>query len=84
MIILWYLVLAYLLILLVRILSSWFPVPRSGPIATLVSFSYRVTEPVLRPLRQAIPPVRMGAIGLDLSATIVFIVLMILLSYLPH
>ncbi len=84
MIILWYLVLIFLLILLVRILSSWFPVPPSGPIATLVSFSYKVTEPVLRPLRQAIPPVRMGAMGLDLSATIVFIVLMILLSYLPH
>jgi YggT family protein len=84
MIILWYLVLAFLLILLVRILSSWFPVPPAGPIATLVSFSYKVTEPVLRPLRQAIPPVRMGAVGLDLSATIVFIVLMILLSYLPH
>jgi YggT family protein len=84
MIVLWYLVLIFLLILLVRILSSWFPVPPSGPIATLVSFSHTVTEPVLRPLRDAIPPVRMGAVGLDLSATIVFLVLMILLSYLPH
>jgi YggT family protein len=84
MVVLWYLVLIFTLILLVRILSSWFPVPPRGPIATLVSFSHTVTEPVLRPLRDAIPPVRMGAVGLDLSATIVFLVLMILLSYLPH
>jgi YggT family protein len=84
MFVLWWLVLIYLLILVVRMLSSWFRVPPSGPIATLVSFSYQVTEPVLRPLRNLMPPVRMGAVGLDLSATVVFIALTILLSYLPH
>lgn len=84
MIILWYLVLIFLLLLIVRMLASFFPVPPSGPMSSLVSFAYRVTEPVLRPLRNLIPPVRMGAIGLDLSATVVFIVCMILLSNLPH
>jgi YggT family protein len=29
-----------------------------------------LTEPVLGPLRRAIPPVRMGAMGLDLSPLI--------------
>jgi YggT family protein len=84
MAVIWWLVLIYLLLLLVRMISSWVRVPPSGPIASLVSFSYRVTEPVLRPLRNVIPPIRMGAVGLDLSATIVFIVLMILLGNLPH
>jgi YggT family protein len=84
MAVLWWLVLIYLLLLLVRMISSWVRVPPSGPIASLVSFSFRVTEPVLRPLRNVIPPIRMGAVGLDLSATVVFIVLMILLSNLPH
>ena len=63
---------------------SWIPVPPSGPIARLYSFSFQVTEPVLRPLRNAIPPIRMGAVGLDLSATVVFIVLLILLANIPH
>ena len=84
MIVIWYLVLAYLLLLVVRMLSSWFRVPPSGPIASLVSFSYRVTEPVLRPLRSAMPPIRMGSVGLDLSATVLFIVLMIVLQLLPR
>jgi YggT family protein len=83
MIILWYLVLVFLLLLVVRMIASFFPVS-PGPFASLVSFAHRVTEPVLRPLRELIPPVRMGAVGLDLSATVVFIVCMILLSYLPH
>jgi YggT family protein len=71
---------AYFIILLVRVLSSWFPVPPSGPIRTVLSWVYRLTEPVLRPLRGLIPPVRMGAVAFDLSAMIVFVALGILLQ----
>ena len=39
---------------------------------------YDVTEPVLRPVRGILPPIRMGAMGLDLSPVIVFIALGIL------
>jgi YggT family protein len=68
----------YWLILLVRILSSWFRVPPSGPFRMLMDFVYAVTEPVLRPLRSILPPVRMGAIGFDLSPIIVFVVIAVL------
>ena len=68
----------YWVILLVRILSSWFPIPPSGPVATAISFIYGVTEPVLRPLRNVLPPIRLGAVALDLSPIIVFIVIGIL------
>lgn len=68
----------YWVILLIRVLSSWFPVPPSGPIRTALGWTYAVTEPVLRPLRGLIPPVRMGAAALDLSAMIVFIAIVIL------
>ncbi len=70
----------YWVILLIRILSSWFPVPPSGPVATAISFIYGVTEPVLRPLRNVLPPIRLGAVALDLSPIIVFIVIGILQS----
>jgi YggT family protein len=70
----------YWVILLIRIRSSWFPVPPSGPVATAISFIYGVTEPVLRPLRNLLPPIRLGAVALDLSPIIVFIVIGILQS----
>jgi YggT family protein len=72
----------YWILLLVRVLSSWFPIPRSGPVATIMGFVYDVTEPVLRPLRNLLPPIRMGVMALDLSPIIVFIVIGILQNYI--
>ena len=34
---------------------------------------YNLTEPVLGPLRRAIPPMRMGAAAIDLSPLIIII-----------
>ncbi len=68
----------YWVILLVRILSSWFPIPPSGPIRTVMDLFYAVTEPVLRPIRGLLPPVRMGAMAFDLSPIIVFVIIQVL------
>jgi len=38
----------------------------------------RVTEPVLAPFRRVIPPLRMGAMGFDVSFTLVFFIVYIL------
>lgn len=72
----------YWLILIVRVLASWFPVPSSGPLRTLLNLVYDLTEPLLRAVRGIIPPMRMGAMGLDLSPIIIFIVLGILRTYI--
>jgi len=77
-----YLLFVYWLILIVRVLSSWFPVPPSGPVRTIMNAVYAVTEPVLKPLRNLLPPIRTGAMALDLSPIIVFIVLGILQAYI--
>jgi YggT family protein len=45
---------------------------------------FRITEPVLAPIRNLLPPVRVGAMGLDLSPLIVFLVLEILMAALPN
>jgi YggT family protein len=37
-----------------------------------------VTEPILRPLRALIPPIRAGGVGLDLSIIIAFVILAVL------
>jgi YggT family protein len=68
----------YWLILLARILSSWFPIPYSGPVRQIMDVVHALTEPVMRPLRNMIPPVRMGAIALDLSPIVIFIVIAVL------
>ena len=73
-----YLLTVYWVILLVRILSSWFPIPPSGPIRTVLDLVHAVTEPVLRPIRGLLPPVRMGAMAFDLSPIIVFVIIQVL------
>ncbi len=63
----------YQFILLGRVLLSWLPnVDYSNPI---VRFLYQATEPVLAPIRQALPP--MG--GMDLSPLAVFFGISILM-----
>jgi YggT family protein len=68
----------YWIILIARVLASFFPIPPSGPVRSVVSIVYTLTEPVLRPLRALLPPIRMGAVGFDLSPIIVFVALGIL------
>lgn len=61
----------YLILLFARIILSWFPVSPGGAMAQIFSFLYTVTEPVLGPVRRAIPPLGMGGMGFDLSPIIV-------------
>lgn len=64
---------AYLIALFARIILSWFPIAPGGLLAQIFSVLYTVTEPVLGPIRRAIPPIGMGGMGLDLSPIIVII-----------
>jgi YggT family protein len=67
----------YLLVLLVRALSSWFPPPGQGsPLNAVLQIVRDLTEPLLAPLRRVIPPAGM----FDLSFTVLFIVLLVLFS----
>ncbi|MBC8170550.1 MAG: YggT family protein [Anaerolineae bacterium] len=69
----------YQFILLGRILISWFPdIDRSNPI---VQFLFDATEPVLRPIREMLPPSGFG--GLDLSPMVVVIGIYVLQMILP-
>ncbi len=64
------------LILLARVLLSWFPnFDRSNPIVRLI---YDITEPVLRPIRNLLPQTGM----VDFSPLIVFLILSVLMRFL--
>jgi YggT family protein len=66
----------YSLIIIARAILSWFPnLDYSNPI---VRFLHQITEPVLRPIRQAMPA--MG--GMDLSPLVVIIGIQVLLRVL--
>ena len=56
----------YSLIVLVAVVTSWMQLPPSNPVARFV---YAMTEPLLDPIRRALPP--MG--GLDFSPMILLI-----------
>lgn len=68
----------YVVILVVRIVLTWFPLDPDGAMATVAGFLFLLTDPVLRPLRRVLPPVRIGSVALDLSPLIVFFGIMII------
>lgn len=68
----------YVLLIFGRIILSWFPMSPGSALAPVNRFLFSVTEPVLGPVRRILPPVRMGAVGLDLSPFIVLVGLQIL------
>jgi YggT family protein len=73
----------YTILLFVRVLVSWaymfgFRPPFSGPLRKILDLLDDVTDPVLRPLRAMIPPIRAGGVGIDLSIIVAFVVLAVL------
>jgi YggT family protein len=66
----------YMWIIIARALISWV---NPDPYNPIVRFLYRVTEPVLRPIRHRLP---MMAMGLDLSPMVVLLGLYFLQSFL--
>ncbi len=77
--ILWWVLLAYLWIIIARIIIGWLPIRWPKGVRPLVVLVYDVTEPVLSPLRRWIPmiPISSG-VGLDLSPMIVVVVIVFL------
>ena len=69
----------YFYALFARIILSWFPISGDSPFATVFSFLYTITEPVLGPVRRMLPPMGMGGMALDLSPLIVIFVFRLLL-----
>ena len=68
---------AYFVILLIRIILSWVPA-LPDPLLPAARFVRSLTDPLLLPLRGMLPPVQIGAMALDLSPIVLFIVVRIL------
>ncbi len=73
---------AYVVVVLVRIVMSWFPINSDGLVATFQGLLHLLTEPVLGPLRRMLPVARFGSVGLDLSPIVVIFGARILTGFL--
>ena len=76
-----YLLTLYIYVLLAAVIMSWliaFNVvnPRHRFVAVLAEFLYRITEPVLRPIRNLLP--NLG--GIDISPLIVILIIFFIQS----
>ena len=68
----------YSVVIIARAISSFFPISPGSPFAPVVSFLYRVTEPVFAPVRRVMP-----ATGpFDFTPLVVLLALQILVPLL--
>jgi YggT family protein len=78
-----YLLSAYLVVLIARMIFSWIQVyarswSPSGILLVVAEGVYSATDPPLRFLRRYIPSVRLGSVALDLSFMLLFLVVYVL------
>ena len=69
-------------LLLVWVVLSWatlfgFRPPIDGPVRGLIDLIDAIVQPVLRPLRSMMPPLRAGGVGLDLSVIVAFVIIQV-------
>jgi YggT family protein len=79
-----YVVEVYVILLIGRALLSWFPSEPGTAIYGIVRALDRVTEPLLRPIRRALPPVRAGGMAIDLSIIVAIVGLEVLLGVINN
>ncbi len=78
--ILCFVIYGFIAALIIRIILDWVQVPASHPVGRARTSLASVTDPVLLPLRRVIPPIRMGAVALDVSVIVLIIGLNIVAS----
>jgi YggT family protein len=71
-------VLLLMFALIIRIILDWVQVPAGHPVGRIRAGLASVTDPLLLPLRRLIPPIRLGAVALDVSVIVLLVALRIL------
>lgn len=70
----------YFIVMFARVILSWFPITPGSAMSSVNGFIYSVTEPVLGPVRRALPTVNFGSVGFDLSPILVLVAIQILVN----
>ena len=75
------------LVLVVRVVLDW-SVMLAGPAvpgsarSKALDVIYRITEPILAPVRKVLPPLRAGGVSIDLAFIVVFLAIGVIRSFL--
>lgn len=78
--------LLFLIVLVVRAVLDWTSVLASSGqgLARAREITYRITEPVIAPVRRVLPPLQVGGVQIDLAFTVVLIATVILRSLVSN
>lgn len=68
----------YVLVVILRAISSFFPITSGSPLAPVVNLLYKATEPVFQPIRRVLPALG----GFDFTPLVVIIGINVLMSIL--
>jgi YggT family protein len=68
---------AFLVVIIIRVVFSWVSPYPTNPVTRL---AWRITEPVLGPIRRRLPPMS----GIDLSPLVVWLAVIILIGVLRN
>jgi YggT family protein len=68
----------YALLVVARMIMSWFPLPPGSRWEPVFGFVYSATEPPLAAIRSVVPPVRLGMAALDLSPLLLLLALQLI------
>ncbi|WP_353892190.1 YggT family protein [Proteinivorax hydrogeniformans] len=71
------------ILLLVRVITSWFPIPmHNKTVRDIMEVIWSITNIVIKPIRNVVPPVQAGGGYLDLSPILAFVLIRILRNLL--
>ena len=79
---------AFFVMLWIRLVLSWVQHfaqdwrPR-GPVLLVAEGAYTITDPPLRAIRRLIPPLRIGALQLDVAFMVLFFACLLALDFIP-
>lgn len=87
--ILWYVLWAYLAVLMIRAVLSFVPLfvrdwQPKGFVLVIAEFVYTLTDPPLRVISKVIPPIRMGTVSFDLGFLVLFLALTLVQRLIPY
>ncbi|MGW4249565.1 YggT family protein [Nocardia sp. NPDC004722] len=70
----------FMLVLIARLILDWIVTLSDNPqgVRKPREIVYKITEPVIAPVRRVLKPVRFGGVQIDLAFTVVFIAVLIL------
>ena len=74
------LLLLFYIAFLLRIVMTFFPIAHGSPAGAIRDLVVAVTDPVVWPVRRAVPPLSVGSVNIGVAELIILIVMSVLIG----